>query len=271
MTKQESEKTFYGSLITSTKCYNCIHFPLCFAQKGAANLELASENDCCYYQPKLPIDSVVLLKEEYEKLKSLYDSHKDIYMPSNIGNLPLTVESLRRAVNKITELDKTRSDLLELNKKYQEEIKELNQIIKCNNRDDFKYTIKLPCLPGSTIYALTFNIRKPCSRCKYDHTGFTYNCDLDYCEVPTTEDIFKDEHICPKFKLSVVEKTFNTKYYLNIIDYFNKTWFLTKEEAEAQLKKVKAMLEEKNEKKRFIEKELFLQEHPPKKLPWDKD
>lgn len=81
MTKQEqSEKIVYGSLITSTKCYNCIHFPLCFAQKGGANLELASENDCCYYQSKLPEDSVILSKEEYEKVdkeiinKSTYDT-----------------------------------------------------------------------------------------------------------------------------------------------------------------------------------------------------
>ena len=65
MTK--SEKIVYGSLITSTKCYNCIHFPLCFAQKGGANLELASENDCCYYQSKLPEDSVVISKEELNK------------------------------------------------------------------------------------------------------------------------------------------------------------------------------------------------------------
>ena len=68
MTEQEqNEKIIYGSLITSTKCYNCIHFPLCFAQKGGANLELASENDCCYYQSKLPEDSVVLSRAEYEK------------------------------------------------------------------------------------------------------------------------------------------------------------------------------------------------------------
>ena len=60
-TKQE-QKIVYGSLITSTKCYNCIHFPLCFAQKGGANLELAS--DCCYYQPKLPTNNVVLSKEQ---------------------------------------------------------------------------------------------------------------------------------------------------------------------------------------------------------------
>ena len=62
--QEQSEKIVYGSLITSTKCYNCIHFPLCFAQKGGANLELASENDCCYYQLKLPEDSVVHSKEQ---------------------------------------------------------------------------------------------------------------------------------------------------------------------------------------------------------------
>ena len=68
MTEQEqSEKIIYGSLITSTKCYNCIHFPLCFAQKGGANLELASENDCCYYQSKLPENSVVLSMEKFSK------------------------------------------------------------------------------------------------------------------------------------------------------------------------------------------------------------
>ena len=61
----KSEKTVYGSLITSTKCYNCIHFPLCFAQKGGANLELASENGCTYFQPKLPNDAVVLTQEEW--------------------------------------------------------------------------------------------------------------------------------------------------------------------------------------------------------------
>ena len=73
MTKQEqSEKIIYGSLITSTKCYNCIHFPLCFEQKGAANLEFTRENDCCYYQPRLPENSVVLSREEYEMFVNQY-------------------------------------------------------------------------------------------------------------------------------------------------------------------------------------------------------
>lgn len=76
--KEQSKKIVYGSLITSTKCYNCIHFPLCFAQKSGANLELASEN-CCYYQSKLPKDIVVLSREEYEKLKYTWITDSDAY------------------------------------------------------------------------------------------------------------------------------------------------------------------------------------------------
>ncbi len=73
MTNQEqSEKIVYGSLITSTKCYNCMHFPLCFAQKDGVNLEFTSENNCCYYQSKLPENSVVLSGEEYEMLVNQY-------------------------------------------------------------------------------------------------------------------------------------------------------------------------------------------------------
>ena len=55
----------YGSLITTTKCYQCIHFPLCIEQKGGVNLGLASENDCIYFQPKLSNDAVVLMQEEW--------------------------------------------------------------------------------------------------------------------------------------------------------------------------------------------------------------
>lgn len=58
----------YGSLITTTKCYGCIHFPLCIEQNGGVNLGFASENDCCYYQSKLPDkDSIVLSMEEFSK------------------------------------------------------------------------------------------------------------------------------------------------------------------------------------------------------------
>ena len=131
MTKQEqSEKIIYGSLITSTKCYNCIHFPLCFAQKSGVNLGLASENDCCYYQSKLPEDSVVLSREEYEKLRSLYDCEQGSYMTSSIGDLPLTVEGLRKAVDEITRLNRVESELQELNAKYYNEAKDSRRELK---------------------------------------------------------------------------------------------------------------------------------------------
>ena len=137
-TTSQSKKIVYGSLITSTKCYNCIHFPLCFAQKGGANLELASENDCCYYQSKLPEDSVVLSREEYEMLKSLYDTQKGAIMTSSIGDLPLTVEGLRKAVDEITRLNRVETELQELNAKYYNEAKDLRRELKQTRKDTAK-------------------------------------------------------------------------------------------------------------------------------------
>ena len=116
MTKQEqSEKIVYGSLITCTKCYNCIHFPLCFAQKGGVNLELASENDCCYYQSKLPENSIVLSKEElskrdYEFRQIGYDeclrdnSKKDKYIKKLKHRIDILNAKLDQASNDLTEL-----------------------------------------------------------------------------------------------------------------------------------------------------------------------
>lgn len=77
-------ETIYGSLITATKCYKCIHFPLCMAQKGGVNLGLASENDCMYFQPKLPDDVVTLTNEEWERLKSVEVAFKEYTKPDGI-------------------------------------------------------------------------------------------------------------------------------------------------------------------------------------------
>ena len=100
MTKQEQgEKIVYGSLITSTKCYNCIHFPLCFEQKGAANLELASENDCCYYQSKLPKDSVVLSREEICELK--YQSEEDFSKAYDLGGKETAEKIFKMLISKL--------------------------------------------------------------------------------------------------------------------------------------------------------------------------
>ena len=79
---------------------------------------------------KLPEDSVVLLREEYEKLKSLYDTQKSAIMTSEIGDLPLTVAGLRKAVDEITRLNKVEAELQELNMKYYNEAKDLRRQLK---------------------------------------------------------------------------------------------------------------------------------------------
>ena len=80
-------------------------------------------------------DSVVLSREEYEKLKSLYDNQKGAYMTSNIGDLPLTVEGLRKAVDEITRLNRVESELQELNAKYYNEAKDLRRELKQSHKE----------------------------------------------------------------------------------------------------------------------------------------
>lgn len=75
-------------------------------------------------------DSVVLSREEYEKLRSLYDCEQGSYMTSNIGDLPLTVEGLRKAVDEITRLNKVETELQELNAKYYNEAKDSRRELK---------------------------------------------------------------------------------------------------------------------------------------------
>ena len=88
---------------------------------------------------KLPKDSVVLSREEYEKLRSLYDCEQGSYMTSSIGDLPLTVEGLRKAVDEITRLNRVEAELQELNAKYYNEAKdsrrELKQARKQSNKN----------------------------------------------------------------------------------------------------------------------------------------
>ena len=75
-------------------------------------------------------DSVVLSREEYEKLRSLYDCEQGSYMTSSIGDLPLTVEGLRKAVDEITRLNRVEVELQELNAKYYNEAKDSRRELK---------------------------------------------------------------------------------------------------------------------------------------------
>ena len=86
---------------------------------------------------KIPEGSVVLTKEEYEKIKSLYDCG-NCYMTSSIGDLPLTVEGLRKAVDEITRLNRVEAELQELNAKYYNEAKDLRRELKQARKETAK-------------------------------------------------------------------------------------------------------------------------------------
>lgn len=90
---------------------------------------------------KLPEDSVVLSREEYEMLKSLYDTQKGAIMTSSIGDLPLTVEGLRKAVDEITRLNRVETELQELNAKYYNEAKDLRRELKQTRKETAKKII----------------------------------------------------------------------------------------------------------------------------------
>ena len=95
---------------------------------------------------KLLENSVVISREEYEKLKSLYDSQQGAIMTSSIGDLPLTVEGLRKAVDEIARLIGVQTELQELNAKYYNEAKDLRReliktISSMYNEEEFEYKV----------------------------------------------------------------------------------------------------------------------------------
>ena len=71
-------------------------------------------------------------------LKSLYDTQKGAIMTSSIGDLPLTVEGLRKAVDEITRLNRVETELQELNAKYYNEAKDLRRELKQTRKDTAK-------------------------------------------------------------------------------------------------------------------------------------
>ena len=107
-------------------------------------------------------------------------------------------------------------------------------------RKQSENTIELPCAIGTTIYELCYEKEDPCSWCEHDHSGFgEYICDFDYDPYPQVKDLLSGKVICPKNEMKVCEIKFDLAFYHHDKDWFNITWFLTKEEAETALAKMK--------------------------------
>lgn len=109
----------------------------------------------------------------------------------------------------------------------------------CDHFKDKSLFVELPCAIGTTIYELNFEKEEPCSWCKHDHSGFgDYICDLDYDHYPQVKDLLSGEKICPQFQMTIIDFKFDLSFYHSERNWFNITWFLTKEEAEAKLKEL---------------------------------
>lgn len=72
MNENEMINETINNIIKETKCFNCIHAPICFAQKGGVDLQLASGMGCQYYQAKIADDEIVIKKSEYDTLLKGY-------------------------------------------------------------------------------------------------------------------------------------------------------------------------------------------------------
>ena len=140
MTKQEQVKEILEVIkhcgdYTNRDCAEC-DYRLYGECKNQKQCEAEAIYNAGYR--KIQDGTVVLSREEYEMLKSLYDTQKGAIMTSSIGDLPLTVEGLRKAVDEITRLNRVETELQELNAKYYNEAKDLRRELKQTRKETAK-------------------------------------------------------------------------------------------------------------------------------------
>jgi FtsZ-binding cell division protein ZapB len=106
-------------------CYNDVH---CSVDCPYFNLN--GRNFCqdkeLYKDLKRIVQEHSAQKAEIERLASLYDG-KGGFMTSSIGDLPLTVEGLRKAVDEISRLLIVQGELQDLNVEYYNDAKDLRR------------------------------------------------------------------------------------------------------------------------------------------------
>ena len=131
MTKQEQiEEMAVIGCVRNPQAHTAEECAKCDFKQGQCNAYRHAERLYSAGYRKIQDGTVVLSREEYEMLKSLYDTQKGAIMTSSIGDLPLTVEGLRKAVDEITRLNRVETELQELNAKYYNEAKDLRRELK---------------------------------------------------------------------------------------------------------------------------------------------
>ena len=139
MTKQEQiEEMAVIGCVRNPQAHTAEECAKCDFKQGQCNAYRHAEKLYNAGYRKVDKDSVVLSREEYEMLKSLYDTQKGAIMTSSIGDLPLTIGGLRKAVDEITRLNRVETELQELNAKYYNEAKDLRRELKQARKETAK-------------------------------------------------------------------------------------------------------------------------------------
>ena len=139
MTRQEQiEEMAVIGCVRNSQAHTAEECAKCDFKQGQCNAYRHAEALYNAGYRKIQDGTVVLSREEYEMLKSLYDTQKGAIMTSSIGDLPLTVEGLRKAVDEITRLNRVETELQELNAKYYNEAKDLRRELKQARKETAK-------------------------------------------------------------------------------------------------------------------------------------
>ena len=139
MTKQEQiEEMAVLGCVRNPQAHTAEECAKCDFKQGQCNAYRHAEALYNAGYRKIQDGTVLLSREEYEMLKSLYDTQKGAIMTSSIGDLPLTIGGLRKAVDEITRLNRVETELQELNAKYYNEAKDLRRELKQARKETAK-------------------------------------------------------------------------------------------------------------------------------------
>lgn len=139
MTRQEQiEEMAVIGCVRNPQAHTAEECAKCDFKQGQCNAYRHAEKLYNAGYRKVDKDSVVLTRVDYEMLKSLYDTQKGAIMTSSIGDLPLTIGGLRKAVDEITRLNRVETELQELNAKYYNEAKDLRRELKQARKETAK-------------------------------------------------------------------------------------------------------------------------------------
>ena len=91
--------------------------------------------------------------------------------------------------------------------------------------------VELPCKPGSTVYVIENNT-DVCLQCS-EYVNYDYG---EYCNSTDESYVLESEvPVCNKQHYHIVEKVYSKEKILYNLEYFDKTWFIDRDKAVAEV------------------------------------